>query len=55
MLGSFACILLYAVFSSKLSLKNTITVSNGLGPDQERCFVGPDLGHIIKQDKELQC
>ena len=33
--------LLPAVYFSKLSFKNTIRVANGLGPDQEWCFVGP--------------
>ena len=29
---------------SQISSKNTIRVSNGLDPDQDRHFVGPDLG-----------
>ena len=29
---------------SKNSFRNTIRVSNNLGPDQARHFVGPDLG-----------
>ena len=29
---------------SKNSFRNTIRVSNGLDPDQDRHFVGPDLG-----------
>ena len=29
---------------SKNSSRNTISVSNSLGPDQARRFVGPDLG-----------
>ena len=28
---------------SKNSIRNTIRVSNGLDPDQDRCSVGPDL------------
>ena len=38
-----------AVFFSKLTFsknyfRNNIRVSNGLDPDQDRHFVGPDLG-----------
>ena len=29
---------------TKNSFRNTIRVSNGLDPDQDRHFVGPDLG-----------
>ena len=29
---------------SKNSFRNTISVSNGLDPDQDRHFVSPDLG-----------
>ena len=29
---------------SKNSFRNTIRVSNGLDPDQDRCSVSPDLG-----------
>ena len=29
---------------SKVSFRMTIRVSNGLDPDQDRHFVGPDLG-----------
>ena len=29
---------------SKNSFRNTIKVSNGLDPDEDRHFVGPDLG-----------
>ena len=32
---------------SKQSFRNTIRVSNGLDPDQDRHFVGPDLGQTI--------
>ena len=28
----------------KYSFRNTIRVSNGLDPDQDRLYVGPDLG-----------
>ena len=31
-------------FFSKNSFRNTIRVSNRLGPDQDRHFVGPNLG-----------
>ena len=41
-------LLSYADFSSFLysnnSFRNTIRVSNGLDPDQDRRSVGPDLG-----------
>ena len=30
-------------FSKKISFRNTIRVSNGLDPDQDRQNVGPDL------------
>ena len=30
-------------FLKKKSFRNTIGVSNGLGPDQDRRYVGPDL------------
>ena len=49
-LGDFACFFLSsAAFFSKLtfsqnSFRNTIRVSNGLDPDQDQYFVGPDLG-----------
>ena len=40
MLGNF-----YAFFNEhKNPFRNTIRVSNGLGPNQDRHFVGPDLG-----------
>ena len=32
------------LFFSRNSFRNTIRVSNGLVPDQDRSFVGPDLG-----------
>ena len=40
---------LQLIFFSKLTLSknsfgNTIKVSNGLDPDQDRCSGGPDLG-----------
>ena len=49
MLGNFMLILSSAdIFSIstflKNSLKNTISVSNNLDPDQAQRFVGPDLG-----------
>ena len=28
----------------KISFRNTVKVSNGLDPDQDQHFVGPDLG-----------
>ena len=31
-------------FSKKNSFRNRIRVSNGLDPDQDRRYVGPDLG-----------
>ena len=34
---------------SKNSYRNTIRVSNGLGPDQGRCFVCLDLGQNYLQ------
>ena len=49
MLGNFSCLcchlltFLKPTFSQN-SLRNIIRVSNGLDPDQDRCFVGPDLG-----------
>ena len=46
MLGNFSCRLL--TFSkltfSKNSFRNTIRVTKSLDPDQDRHFVGPDLG-----------
>ena len=30
---------------SKNSFRNTVRVSNSLDPDQDRHYVGPDLGH----------
>ena len=48
MMGNFHAFLSSADFFkitfSKTSFKNTIRVSNGLDPDQDRRFVGPDLG-----------
>ena len=50
MLGNFALFLLSSAdFFSKLnfsknSFRNTIKVSNSLDPDQDRPYVGPDLG-----------
>ena len=38
------CRFLKKITFSKNSFKNTIRVSNGLDPDQDRHSVGPDLG-----------
>ena len=49
-LGYFSCFSLCLptsskkFFFSKRSFRNTIRVSNGLGPDQDRRYVSPDLG-----------
>ena len=48
-LGNFLCFFVVCWFFSKLtfwknSFRNTISVSNGLDPDQDRHFVGPGLG-----------
>ena len=49
MLGNFECFLSSAVFFQNRVFQinifmNTIRVSNGLDPDQDRCLVCPDLG-----------
>ena len=47
MLGNFLCFYCCLLFSKYFFLnyfKNTIGVSNGLDPDQDRNSVGPDLG-----------
>ena len=50
LLGNFSCfccrlLTFFKMIFSKTSFKNTtIKVSNGLGPDQDRHSVGPDLG-----------
>ena len=48
LLGNFSCLLTCAFFSkltfSKNSFRNTIRMSNGLYPDQDRNNVGSDLG-----------
>ena len=47
MMGNFSCFwicLLTFKKKSKNSFGNTIRVSNGLDPDQDRHSVGPDLG-----------
>ena len=44
-LGNFMLLLLSSVIVfSKISFRNTIRVSNSWDPDQDRHFVGPDLG-----------
>ena len=41
----FILLLSSADFFFKInSFRNTIIMSNGLDPDQDRCYVGPDLG-----------
>ena len=50
MLGNFLCFFCRLLtffkinFLKKKSFRNTIGVSNGLDPDQDRHSVGPDLG-----------
>ena len=49
MLGNFSCfccrLLTFFKFTfPKNSFRNTIRVTNSLDPDQNRHFVGPDLG-----------
>ena len=50
MLGNFSCVCCRLLtffkinFLKKKSFRNTIGVSNGLDPDQDRHSVGPDLG-----------
>ena len=46
MLGNFCCRLLtfFKINFLKKSFRNSIRLSNGLDPDQDRHFVGPDLG-----------
>ena len=49
MMGNFSCffcrlLTFFKITFSKTSFKNTIRVSNGLDPDQDRNFVGPNLG-----------
>ena len=45
MLGNLFMLLTFSKLTfSKKSFGNTIRVSNGLDPDQDRCHVGPDLG-----------
>ena len=48
MLGNFSCFCCLLIFFQNLLLKksfrNTIRVTNGLDPDQDRPYVGPDLG-----------
>ena len=40
-------LLLSAHFFSRNSFRNTIRVSNSLDSDQDRRFVGPELGPIV--------
>ena len=40
---AFFRLLIFSVITKKI-FKNTIRMSNSLGPDQARRFVGPDLG-----------
>ena len=49
-------ILSSADFSSELSLsKASLTVSNILDPDQDRRFVGPDLGlNCLQRHKQVK-
>ena len=54
MLGNFfmlfCCLLTFIKINFlKNSLRNTVKVSNGLNPDQDQHFVGPDLGPICLQ------
>ena len=45
----FPCMLFFSKLTfSKISLRNTIRVSNSLNPDQVRHFVGPGLGPNCK-------
>ena len=49
MLGNFSCfwcrlLNFPKVFFFKNSFRNTVRVSKGLDPDQDRPIVGPDLG-----------
>ena len=49
MLGNFSCLCcrlltFFKIFFVKNDFRNTIRVLSGLDPDQDRCFVGPDLG-----------
>ena len=37
-------------FLKNLSVLNTVRVSNGLDPDQDRHSVGPDLGQTVCKD-----
>ena len=39
---------------SKFSARNTIKVSNSLDPDQDRHFVGPDLGPNCLKRKHVR-
>ena len=44
LLGNFSCCRLFSKLTfSKNSFTNSIRVSNGLDPYQDRCSVGPDL------------
>ena len=36
-------------YFAKISFRNTIQVSNSLGPDLDQCSVGPDLGPYYQQ------
>ena len=55
LLVNFACWVIFQAFCCRLllfskltflknSFRNTIRVPNSLDPDQDRCYVGPDLG-----------
>ena len=45
MLGNFSSFLLSsAEFLQNSKIRNTVRVSNSSNPDQDRHFVGPDLG-----------
>ena len=66
MLGNVSCFCLSSadLFSkltfSKTSIRSTMTVSNGLDTDQDRRFVGPDLGpnclqRLSADDKSPNC
>ena len=64
MLDNFSCfccplLTFFKIIFSKNSLRNTIRVSNGFDPDQDRHSVGPDLGsncfHRLSADDKKCC
>ena len=44
MLGNFSCLCCHLLTLKKNNLAGSLSVSNGLDPDQDRHSFGPDLG-----------